>query len=105
MRMPVDRIGLVLGPAVMFAWLLSPKAESLTPEAHRFAGVFLLTVIWWVTEPIPIAATGLLSVVLSALVGVLPAGWAPERISRTLFAPFASPSVFFLIGSLFIGCA
>lgn len=89
----------------MIAWLLQPRPESLTPEAHRFAGVFMLTVIWWVTEPIPIAATGLLSVVLSALVGVFPADWPTDRIAKTLFAPFASPSVFFLIGSLFIGCA
>ena len=105
MRPPIDRIGLVLGPLVMIAWILSPKPEALTPEAHRFAGVFMLTVIWWITEPIPIAATGLLSVVLAALVGVFPANWEPNRIAKTLFAPFASPSVFFLIGSLFIGCA
>lgn len=105
MRLPMDRIGLVLGPVVMIAWILSPRSESLTPEAHRFAGVFLLTVIWWVTEPIPIAATGLLSVVLSALVGVLPSDWPADKVAKTLFAPFASPSVFFLIGSLFIGSA
>jgi sodium-dependent dicarboxylate transporter 2/3/5 len=104
-QLPIDRIGLVLGPVVMLGWLLWPRPEILSPEAHRFAGVFLLTVIWWITEPIPIAATGLLSVVLAGLVGVLPADWEPSRISRTLFAPFASPSVFFLIGSLFIGCA
>ena len=89
----------------MIAWICSPKPLSLTPEAHRFAGVFLLTVIWWVTEPIPIAATGLLSVVLAAFVGVFPHDFPVEQIPRVLFAPFASPSVFFLIGSLFIGCA
>jgi sodium-dependent dicarboxylate transporter 2/3/5 len=103
--MSLDRIGLFLGPAVMIGWMLSPKPDALTPEAHRFAGVFFLTIIWWITEPIPIAATGLLSVVLSALVGVLPATWEPSKVASTLFAPFASPSVFFLIGSLFIGCA
>lgn len=95
----------MLGPAVMLAWLAMPHHDALTPEAHRFAGVFLLTVIWWVTEPIPIAATGLLSVALAAMVGGVPASWPTEKIARNAFAPFASPSVFFLIGSLFIGCA
>jgi sodium-dependent dicarboxylate transporter 2/3/5 len=96
---------MVMGPVAMAVWLMSPAPAGFTPEAHRFAGVFLLTIIWWVTEPIPIYVTGLLAVALASVVGVFPADWPAERITRTLFAPFANPSVFFLMGSLFIGRA
>ena len=59
MRLPWDRLGLVLGPAAMLAWIFWGPARTLTPEAHRLCGVLLLTIIWWLTEPIPIPATGL----------------------------------------------
>ena len=34
----------------------------------------MLTIIWWLTEPIPIPATGLLGVVLAVIVGAVPTG-------------------------------
>jgi sodium-dependent dicarboxylate transporter 2/3/5 len=101
-----DRIGLCLGPLVLAGWIFLVDRGPLTPEAHRLAGIMLLTVIWWVTEPIPIAATGLLAVVLCVVLGAVPAD-AKGRFeaTRTVLAPFADPSVFFLLGGLFIGRA
>ena len=98
-----DRIGFVLGPLALIGWFLFTDPGTLRPEAHRLAGILLLTFIWWVTEPIPIAATGLLAVVLCVVMGVVP---DPGRDgTRAVLAPFADPSVFFLLGGLFIGRA
>jgi solute carrier family 13 (sodium-dependent dicarboxylate transporter), member 2/3/5 len=98
-----DRIGFVLGPLALIAWFLFTTPGALRPEAHRLAGILLLTFIWWVTEPIPIAATGLLAVVLCVVLGV--ASDSGRDATRAVLAPFADPSVFFLLGGLFIGRA
>lgn len=99
-----DRLGLVLGPAVMLIWLVAGPAESLTPEAHRLAGVLLLTVIWWLSEPIPIPATGLGAVVLAVLIGAVPdSGAGKFEPARIALAPFGNPTLYFLLGGMFIG--
>ena len=106
--MPWDRLGLVLGPAAMVAWLVLVPRGEITPEAHRLAGVLLLVIIWWLTEPIPIPATGLLGVALAVVVGAVPV--PPEASARStpvrvVLAPFGSPTLFFLLGGMFIGRA
>jgi len=108
LRFPWDRVGLVLGPLVMIAWLIFGQAIDLPSEAHRLAGVLLLVIIWWVTEPIPIPATGLLGVALAVVLGAVP---VPEAASgrmapvRIALAPFGNPTLFFLLGGMFIGRA
>jgi sodium-dependent dicarboxylate transporter 2/3/5 len=103
-RTGLDRVGLVLGPAAMAAWFLFADPATLPPEAYRLAGVLLLTLVWWVTEPIPIPATGLLAVVLCVLLDAVPAK-ERENGLRTVLGPFADPTVFFLLGGLFVGRA
>lgn len=100
-------MGLVLGPAAMAAWLAFVDPGSLTPEAHRLAGVLLLTIIWWITEPIPIPATGLLGVVLAVIVGAVPLaeGESAGTRVRIALAQFGNPTLFFLLGGMFIGRA
>src|SRR5262245_22630168 len=96
--LPIDRIGLVLGPVVMLAWwLLVPS--GLSPAAHTLSGILLLTFIWWVTEPIPIPATALLAVALCVMLEAVPLDekgnpWSARRV----LTPFADPSVFFMLG-------
>ena len=106
-RLPVDRIGLVVGPAVLLGWILFVPLGQLSPEAHRLAGIMLLTILWWMTEPIPIPATGLLAVALAVILGAVPAAeeggaFQPARI---VLEPFADPSVYFLLGGMFLGRA
>ena len=104
--MPWDRLGLVLGPAAMVVWLIGGGSESLTPEAHRLSGVLLLTIIWWLTEPIPIPATGLFAVVLAVIVGAVPVEGANSfEQARVALEPFGNPTLFFLLGGMFIGRA
>ncbi len=105
-HIPIDRIGLFLGPAALLAWIFLVAPGPLSPEAHRLSGVMLLTIIWWITEPIPIPATGLAAVALAVFVGAVPkpatGDFQPARIA---LAPFSDPSLFFLLGGMFIGRA
>jgi sodium-dependent dicarboxylate transporter 2/3/5 len=104
--LPWDRLGLVLGPAAMMAWLGFGPREGLTPEAHRLAGVLVLTIIWWVTEPVPIAVTGLAAVSLTVIIGAVPIGSGGAfDVARVAFAQFGNPIVFFLLGGMFLGRA
>jgi sodium-dependent dicarboxylate transporter 2/3/5 len=105
LRLPFDRIGLFLGPVVLAAWLAAADHSGLNPEAHRLLGILWLTIIWWVTEPIPIAATGLFAVVLCVVLGAVPADAQGAPQTKAFLAPFADPSVFFLLGGMFIGRA
>jgi sodium-dependent dicarboxylate transporter 2/3/5 len=101
----LDRVGLVLGPALMLGWFAWADPGGLRPEAFRLAGVLILTLVWWVTEPIPLPATGLLAVVLCVVLGAAPADERGREGLRAVLAPFADPSVFFLMGGLFVGRA
>jgi len=103
-RFPIDRIGLILGPALLIGWLYWAPANLATPEAHRLAGILLLTITWWLTEPIPIAATGLVAVALTVFLGAVPVAEG-EKAVKVALAPFGDPTVFFLMGGMFIGRA
>jgi sodium-dependent dicarboxylate transporter 2/3/5 len=66
----------------------------------------LLTIIWWLTEPIPIAATGLLAVGLAVFLGAVPGDEAGSfHAARVALAPFGDPTLFFLMGGMFLGRA
>src|SRR5438874_5760910 len=97
-------IPLLLGPLVLAGWVFLVDV-GLPPEAHRLAGILLMTLVWWVAEPIPIAATGLLGVALCVILGAVPPAERGRDGLRLVFAPFADPSVFFLMGGMFIGRA
>src|SRR5688572_992882 len=65
--------GLILGPLFLIGWMIlvqmAPEGATAAPSAlelarHKLAGVILFTIIWWLTEPIPIPMTGLLAIIL-----------------------------------------
>src|SRR5690606_7723894 len=64
-----SRIGFVLGPLLAIVVLLMPM-PSLSSEAHRLAAILALTIVYWMTEAIPMAATALLGPALCILLGV-----------------------------------
>jgi len=89
-------VGLFLGPLLLaLVWVLPMPGLSL--EAHRLAAIVALVVTWWMTEPVPLAATALLGTALTVVAGVAPA--------QDAFAPFASPTIFLFLGSFMIGRA
>jgi len=94
-------LGLVLFCIVYFSptWpdALDPqgKAFPLTYEGKATLALFLLTVVWWVTEVVPIGITSIAVGVIQALLLIRPA--------RIAFTDFMDPSVWFIFGSLIIG--
>jgi len=65
------RIGLILGPALAIATLLSGGISSPDAIVIRAAAVAILMAVWWITEAIPIPATALLPVALFPVLGIL----------------------------------
>ncbi|MEE8447917.1 MAG: DASS family sodium-coupled anion symporter [Gemmatimonadota bacterium] len=88
------RIGLVLGAAACLAVLVAPAPEGLSLPAWRTAGVALLMAVWWVTEAIPIPATGLVPLVVIPLLGI----GSIDEAAR----PFANPIIFLLLGGFLL---
>ncbi|MGD9723711.1 MAG: DASS family sodium-coupled anion symporter [Pirellulales bacterium] len=105
LHLPWDFVGLLLGPAALVAWLQWGSTATLTPEAHRLSAILILTIIWWITEPIPIAATGLCAVVLSVILGAVPVAEGTFDQAKIAFSQFGNPTLFFLLGGMFIGRA
>ncbi|MSV27126.1 MAG: hypothetical protein EXQ52_00010 [Bryobacterales bacterium] len=90
-------IGLWLGPLLFLAALLVPALQNVTPVGMRTLGIFLWTVTWWVTEPIPIPATSLASMAMLVLCGVLSV--------EAAFSPWSNWVCIFLLGACILGHA
>jgi sodium-dependent dicarboxylate transporter 2/3/5 len=88
-RRPLTIAGLALAILVALFTVLLPTAEGLTPQAQHLAGVFLITLILWVTEAIPIAVTSLLAVLLQPIFQVTTTGAA--------VGGFMTPVFFFVV--------
>jgi sodium-dependent dicarboxylate transporter 2/3/5 len=91
------RIGLLLGPLLFVALLLAPPPAGLAVAGWRAAAVGILMGIWWVTEPLPIAVTALLPLVLFPLLGV-------ASLDATA-TPYANPVIFLFLGGFLIALA
>jgi sodium-dependent dicarboxylate transporter 2/3/5 len=94
-RHVAKRVGLALAPLVFVVLWFAPL--GLDRPAHRLAAVFGATVILWVTEALPIAATALLIAPMMVATGVCDA--------KTAFAPYADPLLFLFVGGFFIARA
>jgi sodium-dependent dicarboxylate transporter 2/3/5 len=85
-------VGLVLGPLLFLALLIVPL--PLAPPAQRLAAILVMMVVLWISEALPLTVTSLIGPVLAIVLQVAPA--------RTVFAPFADPIIFLLIGSFML---
>lgn len=74
--------------------LLLPEPDGLTPAGKRMAAVFLIALILWSTEALPIAISSLLIVILQPIFKVAEL--------RTAFNTFISPVFFFVIAMFLI---
>lgn len=89
-------VGFFLGPLLfLLAYFLPILPQN--PSARRLLAVFLLVVVWWVTECIPIPATALLIPVLITVFRVAPV--------KDAFAPFANPIIMLFLGSFILARA
>jgi sodium-dependent dicarboxylate transporter 2/3/5 len=86
-------IGLVLGPLLFVVLFLAPL-PGLSVPAHRLAAILAATIVFWITEALPLPVTGLLGVALCVLTGV-------DTVRETL-APFADHLIFLMIGGFIL---
>lgn len=90
--------GAILAGLVIAGLMLAlPAPEGLTPEGWRLAALVTLMAIWWVTEAIPVYATGLVPLVGFPLLGIAPVAAAA--------APYANPIIFLFLGGFLIAAA
>lgn len=76
---------------------VDPAGETfeLSREGRASIALFLLALVWWVSEVVPIGVTAIAIGVVQALFLIRPA--------KVAFGDFMEPSVWFIIGSLVIG--
>jgi sodium-dependent dicarboxylate transporter 2/3/5 len=93
---PRKKMGFFLGPLFFLVAYLSPVLPD-NPQAHKLLAVFLLVVIWWVTECIPIPITAL-------LIPVFITAFAISSVKEA-FAPFANPIIMLFLGGFVLARA
>ncbi len=90
--------------------------ENLTTVEHRVIAVFVLAVLFWVLEPVPIYATSILVIVLLLLLisdhGVFQENFVPEGVAlgeriayEEIMAVFGSPIIMLFLGGFFLARA
>ena len=89
--------GMAIGPVCALVLLALPAPADLTPAAWATAAVAVWMAVWWASEAVPLAATGLLPLVLFPLLGIYDIGKAA--------APFANPLIFLFLGGFLIALA
>ncbi|MBI4430086.1 MAG: DASS family sodium-coupled anion symporter [Candidatus Omnitrophica bacterium] len=88
-------IGLI---GVFFVWFIHlPPFSGLSSAGQKAIGVFLLCVMLWLTQMLPLAATGLLAVIAPPLLGIMD--------SKAVYAYFGNQSVFFILGAFILAAA
>jgi sodium-dependent dicarboxylate transporter 2/3/5 len=94
-------IGLILGLTLFVGVLAAPEIPALTATgeplhgpAKRALAATILIAVWWITEPIPFAATSLLPVALFPLLGVMSA----QQVS----ASYTNDSVHLFLGGFIL---
>jgi sodium-dependent dicarboxylate transporter 2/3/5 len=92
----VKPIALVTGLLLAAAtWFLLP--DSLAPDARTVAAIAVLMATWWMTEALPIEATGLVPLVAFPLLKVM-------KVEEAA-APYAGDIIFLFLGGMLLGLA
>ena len=87
-----------LGVAIIIAAYLMPPMWGLKQAGIRTLGIMLTTIIWWISEALPIPITGLLVLFWLAVTGAVPFG-------KVVAQSFGDPFVPFMIGCLALSVA
>ena len=89
--------GLILGIILLTATYIIPNPENLNIHAWHTLGVALLMACWWLTEAIPLPATGLVPIVLFPILGI-------NTIKQSVQG-YSHPIIFLFMGGFIIGLA
>ena len=88
---------LALAILIVIASLLLPVPEGLSRQGFIMLAILAMAVILWLTEAIPLAATGLLIMALQPLLGIVDA--------KEVFSNFGNRAVFFILASFMMVAA
>lgn len=91
------RIGLIAAPLAFLVLLALPAPAGLGLAAWRTAACAAVMAILWISEAIPIPATGLLPLALFPVLGI-------GSIEQTA-APYANPVIFLLLGGFLLAAS
>ncbi len=92
-----DALFLGIAVLILLLFYFIPPPTGLTSQGKMMIGILLTAALLWITEPIPLAATGLFIILLQPLLGIMSAD--------TVFSSFGNQAVFFLIGAFIIAAA
>ena len=97
-------IGLFLGPVVFLIMYLLPL--PLEPNQQTLAAILSFTIIYWLSEAIPIPATAVLALALCVLLNVPGVGPnADDSPGDIVYGAFSSDTIFLFIGAFIIAQA
>ncbi len=90
---------IVLSVAIfLFALIVYlPTPEGLTIEGKKALAIFVLSIVLWISQVIPLMITSLLAIILFPLMGILPA-------DKT-YSLFGNQAVFFILGAFILASA
>ncbi len=92
-----SRISWLAAGPLLYAIILVVAPSALSIEARHVLGLAGWMAVWWVTEPVPLAATSLLPAGLLPALGVTSA--------RDAVAPYANELVFLFLGGFLLAAA
>ncbi len=92
-----DVFFIALAFSIVALFYLLPSPDGLTHNGQVMIGILFMAAILWITEPIPLAVTGLMIMIAQPMLGVIPA--------VDVFSSFGNQAVFFLIGAFIISGA
>ncbi|MBC7775521.1 MAG: DASS family sodium-coupled anion symporter [Phycisphaerae bacterium] len=93
--MDFRRIALFSGPLLFALVALAPTPAGMPWPAQITAAITLWIAVWWITEPIEMAATSLLPLVLLPLAGVAPL--------KMVSAEYGNEIIFLFMAGFFMG--
>lgn len=97
-------IGLFLGPIVFLVMYFAPL--PLPENQQTLAAILSFTIVYWLSEAIPIPATAILALALAVLLNVPDVGPnADDSPGDIVYGAFASDTIFLFIGAFIIAQA
>ncbi|MBS3778013.1 MAG: anion permease, partial [Candidatus Thermoplasmatota archaeon] len=80
--------------SIIILFYFLPTPSGLTDNGKIMIGILLMSLVFWITETIPLAVTGLLIMIAQPLFGVN----SPEEV----FSSFGNQALFFLLGAFIL---
>lgn len=92
-----DIFFVILAFSLVAIFYFAPTPDGLTHDGQIMIGILVMAAVLWITEPIPLAVTGLLIMIIQPLLHVM----SPNEV----FSSFGNQAVFFLIGAFILAGA